>query len=209
MASLFDSIKSLVESSAAAAKSGDVNRAVDLGQRAIGFAKEELKNPNLSQAHRKYYEDAIKAIEDYIKNPQPLTKPNPAGKASDDSDSKIEEHDWFSADVPKLRLKDIAGLQEVKDAFIINVFAPQLPGYSEIYSKYRGNDRGIQLLLYGPPGTGKTHTVRCLAGELGCKIAVAKMHNLDAIHDTVHEMARDEARHGKAFEGLLTRYFKK
>ncbi len=35
----------------------------------------------------------------------------------------------------------------------------------------------------------------------------AKELNLDAIHDTVHEMARDEARHGKAFEGLLKRYF--
>ena len=35
----------------------------------------------------------------------------------------------------------------------------------------------------------------------------AKVLNLDAIHDTVHEMARDEARHGKAFEGLLKRYF--
>ena len=37
----------------------------------------------------------------------------------------------------------------------------------------------------------------------------AKALNLDAIHDTVHEMSRDEARHGKAFEGLLNRYFKK
>ena len=37
---------------------------------------------------------------------------------------------------------------------------------------------------------------------------LAKQLNLDAIHDTVHEMARDEARHGKAFEGLLARYFK-
>ena len=37
----------------------------------------------------------------------------------------------------------------------------------------------------------------------------AKQLNLDAIHDTVHEMARDEARHGKAFEGLLKRYFGK
>ena len=36
----------------------------------------------------------------------------------------------------------------------------------------------------------------------------AKELNLDAIHDTVHEMARDEARHGKAFQGLLDRYFK-
>ena len=35
----------------------------------------------------------------------------------------------------------------------------------------------------------------------------AKALNLDAIHDAVHEMARDEARHGKAFKGLLERYF--
>ncbi|MDE5912658.1 MAG: NADH peroxidase [Muribaculaceae bacterium] len=37
----------------------------------------------------------------------------------------------------------------------------------------------------------------------------AKEMNLDAIHDTVHEMAKDEARHGKGFEGLFNRYFKK
>ena len=37
----------------------------------------------------------------------------------------------------------------------------------------------------------------------------AKALNLDAIHDTVHEMARDEARHGKGFAGLLKRYFGK
>ena len=36
----------------------------------------------------------------------------------------------------------------------------------------------------------------------------AKELGLDAIHDTVHEMARDEARHGKALEGMLNRYFK-
>ncbi|MBP5238756.1 MAG: hypothetical protein ILO64_07225, partial [Clostridia bacterium] len=44
---------------------------------------------------------------------------------------------------------------------------------------------------------GKTELAK-LAKELG----------YDAIHDTVHEMARDEARHGKALEGLLKRYFK-
>ncbi|MBR4878889.1 MAG: NADH peroxidase, partial [Clostridia bacterium] len=37
----------------------------------------------------------------------------------------------------------------------------------------------------------------------------AKEMNLDAIHDTVHEMAKDEARHGKGFDGLLKRYFGK
>ncbi|WP_300384903.1 ferritin family protein, partial [Clostridium sp.] len=36
---------------------------------------------------------------------------------------------------------------------------------------------------------------------------LAKELNLDAIHDTVHEMCKDEARHGMAFKGLLDRYF--
>ena len=47
-------------------------------------------------------------------------------------------------------------------------------------------------------------------GATAGKFELAKMAKelgLDAIHDTVHEMARDEARHGKAFEGLLQRYF--
>ena len=35
-----------------------------------------------------------------------------------------------------------------------------------------------------------------------------KKNNLDALHDTIHEMARDEARHGKALKGMLDRYFK-
>ena len=38
---------------------------------------------------------------------------------------------------------------------------------------------------------------------------VAKKLNLDAIHDTVHEMAKDEARHGAGFQGLFNKYFKK
>ena len=49
-------------------------------------------------------------------------------------------------------------------------------------------------------------------GATAGKVALAKMakeQNLDAIHDTVHEMARDEARHGRAFAGLLKRYFGK
>lgn len=39
--------------------------------------------------------------------------------------------------------------------------------------------------------------------------ACAKKNGLDAIHDTVHEMAKDEARHGKALQGMLNRYFAK
>ena len=60
----------------------------------------------------------------------------------------------------------------------------------------------------------KANLEKMLAGEKGaCKskkeIATrAKQLNYDAIHDSVHEMAKDEARHGKALEALLKRYFK-
>ena len=40
-------------------------------------------------------------------------------------------------------------------------------------------------------------------------IRMAKEQNLDAVHDTVHEMAKDEARHGAGFQGLYKRYFGK
>ena len=61
----------------------------------------------------------------------------------------------------------------------------------------------------------KTNLYKRMLAEAGANedkmriAANAKKANLDAIHDTVHEMAKDEARHGKAFEGLLKRYFNK
>lgn len=61
----------------------------------------------------------------------------------------------------------------------------------------------------------KTNLEKRMMAESGAcagKLEIAKKAkalNLDAIHDTVHEMAKDEARHGKGFEGLYNRYFKK
>jgi len=52
--------------------------------------------------------------------------------------------------------------------------------------------------------------VEAEAGACAGKLAIAtraKELNYDAIHDTVHEMAKDEARHGSGFQGLLKRYF--
>ena len=60
----------------------------------------------------------------------------------------------------------------------------------------------------------KTNVYKRMMAEQGAcedkkRIATrAKQLNLDAIHDTVHEMCKDEARHGKGFEGLYKRYFK-
>ena len=63
------------------------------------------------------------------------------------------------------------------------------------------------------PSTKKNLQVRVDAenGATAGKTDLAKLckkYNLDALHDAIHEMARDEARHGKAFKGLLDRYFK-
>ena len=61
----------------------------------------------------------------------------------------------------------------------------------------------------------KTNLEKRMAAEAGAnadKMRIArraKEQNLDAIHDTVHEMAKDEARHGQGFQGLYRRYFKK
>ena len=75
--------------------------------------------------------------------------------------------------------------------------AKDSPGYTSLYFHPKTN-------LY------KRMIAECGACEDKMRIArVAKERNLDAIHDTVHEMAKDEARHGKGFEGLYNRYFKK
>ncbi len=56
----------------------------------------------------------------------------------------------------------------------------------------------------------KRMEAECGACEDKMRLArMAKEENFDAVHDTVHEMAKDEARHGKGFEGLYKRYFGK
>ena len=74
-------------------------------------------------------------------------------------------------------------------------------GYPEIglyWEKAASTKKNLEMRVDAENGAtaGKTDLAK-RAKELG----------LDAIHDTVHEMARDEARHGKAFAGLLKRYF--
>lgn len=64
------------------------------------------------------------------------------------------------------------------------------------------------------PSTKKNLELRVAAEHGACQGKLdlakkAKQQNLDAIHDTVHEMCKDEARHGSAFKGLLERYFGK
>ena len=93
------------------------------------------------------------------------------------------------------------------------------PEIAEAYKRYAYEEadhasRFAELL--GEVVTDSTKKNLMMRAEAECGACSGKMDlakkakalNLDAIHDTVHEMARDEARHGKAFEGLLARYFK-
>ena len=137
----------------------------------------------------------------------------------------------FGEDVPaEVREEIIAGLRanfegECSEVGLYLAMArvAEREGYPEIaeaYKRYAYEEadhasRFAELL--GEVVTDSTKKNLMMRAEAECGACSGKMDlakkaqalNPDAIHDTVHEMARDEARHGKAFEGLLNRYFGK
>ena len=159
-----------------ARKVNNTPRAIEMGKLAVRDAADELKRDTLNESYRCYYRHVIDEIGAFLANP---VAPKPA-RASGATEDKIKSTDWFAAPIPDLTLNDIAGLKEVRDQFVLNVFAAIDPKYSAIYRKYRGDDRCLKILLWGPPGTGKTHAVKCLAGSLNCKIAVVQIKDVMA-----------------------------
>jgi rubrerythrin len=100
------------------------------------------------------------------------------------------------------RVADREGYPEIAEAFKRYAFeeADHASRFAELLGEVLTNS------------TKKNLEMRAEAEQGACagKFAIAKKAkelNLDAIHDTVHEMARDEARHGRGFAGLLKRYF--
>ena len=92
------------------------------------------------------------------------------------------------------------------------------PEIAEAYKRYayEEDDHASRFAeLLGEVVTDSTKKNLMMRAEAECGACAGKMDlakkakalNLDAIHDTVHEMAKDEARHGRGFEGLLKRYF--
>ncbi len=171
-----DSLTQYINAYNEARAANDKQKAIKFGQLAINDAKAELDNPNISEHRRAKCLEVIRIIKEYLDDPEPKAK----SASTNPSESTIKSTDWFGAPIPDLKLKDIAGLQKVKDEFIVNIFAPMDEKYADIYRKFRGDERGLQVLLYGPPGTGKTHAVKCLAGEMGCKIAVVQIKDVMA-----------------------------
>jgi len=100
------------------------------------------------------------------------------------------------------RQADREGYPEVSEAFRRYAFeeADHASRFAELLGEVVFADTKKNLELRAAAECGATQGKKDLATK-------AKQQNLDAIHDTVHEMAKDEARHGKGFEGLLRRYF--
>ena len=101
------------------------------------------------------------------------------------------------------RQADREGFPEVAEAYkrIAYEEADHASRFAELLGEvvYADTKKNLQLRVeaeYGACAGKKTIATR------------AKELNYDAIHDTVHEMCKDEARHGCAFQGLLERYFK-
>lgn len=100
------------------------------------------------------------------------------------------------------RQADREGYPEVAEAYKRIAFeeAEHAAKFAELLGEVVHADTKTNLKLRLEAEFGATQGKKDLATR-------AKQLNLDAIHDTVHEMCKDEARHGKAFEGLLKRYF--
>ena len=159
-------------------ENGDTGSAFRMAKEIDKIAKSQCARGDSPQQLKDYYMASATPVREWLTavNMGSNLKSNSAGTGSED---KITSTDWFGADVPKLTMRDVAGLKELRDEFLVNIFAPISPKYSPIYKKYR-SDVGLQILMYGPPGCGKTHIVKCLAGSLGCKIAVVQIKDVMA-----------------------------
>ena len=157
-----------------AVNADDVDTICEVGAEMLQIALEQCANPNvgttLKETYRKQCNAVIRHLVRYAKR-SPVVSAHVGGDEGG-SDPYYNEKNWFSDEVPNLNFTNIIGVQEVKDAFMVDVVAPLRPEFQSVYHKFRGNQLGTQILLYGPPGTGKTHIVKCLAGALNCKIAV-------------------------------------
>ena len=143
-----------------------------LGEELIKIADRECSRSNINEQMKKYFTDGKNKVKIHLEN---IKKHNFNSTTGASSAIKIK---WFSDEVPNLNLNDVKGLEDVISEFLVNVLAPASPKYAPIYKKYRGSKFGTQILLYGPPGTGKTFIVKCLAGHLGCHIAVVQTKDI-------------------------------
>lgn len=176
--SIMESYKELISLYNHYREIGNNESAVRMAKQIEGIAKSQCARDDVMQQFKDYYTSSSAPIKEWLIGINMGYGLNNRNIASDAED-KIKATDWFGADVPNVTMRDIAGLKQVRDEFLVNVFAPLSPKYSSIYKKYR-KDVGLQILLFGPPGCGKTFFTKCVSGTLGCKIAVVQIKDVMA-----------------------------
>ena len=136
-----------------------------------------------------------------------ITASYPAGKISTTQDNLLaaamgEKEEWDVLYPDFSKVADEEGFPEIAEAF--KRYAWEEAEHASKFAELIGDivwDTKTNLF--------KRMNAECGACEDKMRLArLAKEQNLDAVHDTVHEMAKDEARHGSGFQGLYNRYFK-
>lgn len=108
--------------------------------------------------------------EQYMRRGDQALRLAPKEKASEGSTGKGAKEEaegaqrqWFLAERPSVRLEDVAGMAEMKEAIETDITLPMK--YTDVYAQY-GAQPGSGVLMYGPPGTGKTYIAKAIAGEV-------------------------------------------
>ncbi len=109
----------------------------------------------------------------------------PAFVDSHDRPSALDEADYESVQRSTVRLRDVAGMPEVKKQLELSLLGPI--SNPEMMKAYKISARG-GLLLYGPPGCGKTFLARAISGELGASFLPV------GIADVLHRWFGDSER---------------
>lgn len=158
----------------------DVQSALRMAREIEKIAKTQSARSDLPKQIKEFYATTSAPVREWLADYK-IPKNIKFQTIGNETIDRIKATNWFDAETPKLSMRDVAGLKELRDEFLVNIFAPISPKYAPIFRKYRGNDDlGFQILLYGPPGCGKTFIVKCLAGTLGCKIAVVQVKDVMA-----------------------------
>ncbi len=157
---------------------------------------------------------------------QPKSKFEPMAEESTEltwaSEHKVGIASDLSDELKEALRAEFAGECSEVGMYLAMSRAAMREGYPEVGMYYRQAafeeadhaSRYAEMLGEVVSASTKENLAARVAAENGAtagKTALAKKCkelNLDALHDSIHEMARDEARHGQAFEGLLNRYFK-
>ena len=127
----------------------------------------KTSTPELKKVQIKRANDLVARAELLGNPPQQVRRPqaqNPAARQENTQGNGEEDEgkEWVGAEIPNVKFKDVAGLEDVKKTVMTRMINPIL--YPDKYAKY-GKKVGGGVLLYGPPGTGKTFIAKAIANR--------------------------------------------